>query len=54
VEPQKTLKDLSVTELKALAYDQVLTIENAENALQAINAEIMTRKEAPPDAPGTP
>lgn len=41
---QKTLKDLTVEGLKALAYDQLAAIEQAQNALRVINAELASRK----------
>jgi len=51
---------LNVTELKALAYDQLVQIENAQNNLKILNAEIVTRQqeeakaaEVSPDAPQT-
>jgi len=43
----KNIKDLSVTELKAVAYDNLLNIENSQRTLQAINQEIASRSTVP-------
>ena len=37
------LKDLSLTDLKALAYDQLANLENAQINLKAINEEIRVK-----------
>lgn len=45
------LKELSLTDLKALAYDTIAALENGQKALQAINTEIQSRaKEDKPEA----
>lgn len=44
------LKELSVEQLKAMAYDQMAGIENAQRILQALNAEIAERANQPPQA----
>lgn len=44
------LTKMSVTELKSLAYDQLVMIENIQKNLVAINQEISKRdKEKPKD-----
>lgn len=40
---EKTLKDVSTEQLKALAYDMLATIEDARSKLKIINAEISGR-----------
>lgn len=44
-QPQRTLADLSLDELKALAYDRVRTIERCENELRTLNTAILTREQ---------
>lgn len=39
------IKEMTIGELKALAYDQVVIIETARGLLLAINQEIQTRNE---------
>lgn len=39
---------LSVTELKAYAYDEVAKVEVAQNNLRVLNAEIAKRTESEP------
>lgn len=44
------LKELPVSELKALVYDQMVAVENAQNNIKIINAEIVIRtKEVKPE-----
>ncbi len=45
------LKELSVQELKAMAYDQMASIENAQRILQALNGEITERANQPQATP---
>ena len=45
MQQQINLKDLTVTELKALAYDILATIENNQRNLNAINSEIAARNQ---------
>ena len=40
---QKKISDLTVVELKSIAYDQMAQIENAQNNLKAINQELSAR-----------
>lgn len=40
---EKKLSDLTVVELKALAYDQVAQIEFCQNNLRVINQELSQR-----------
>ena len=42
---EKNIKDLSVVELKALAYDQLALLERAQRNIQTINQEIAGREE---------
>lgn len=37
---EKKLEEMSVTELKALAYDHLALIENSQKAIQVINQQI--------------
>lgn len=43
---QKTIKDFTETELKAMAYDNLATIEMAQANIKAINEELKARAEA--------
>jgi hypothetical protein len=43
MENQKQVSDLTVTELKAVAYDQMAQIELAQTNLRAINEELRKR-----------
>ena len=47
---ERQLSDFTVTELKALAYDQMAQLELAQNNLRAINQELSKRlqSQAPP------
>jgi len=38
------IKEISISELKALAYDQLTLIEQAQNNLKIINQEILERQ----------
>lgn len=38
---------MSITELKALAYDHLANIENSQTSLKLINAELAKRQETP-------
>lgn len=40
----KTIKELSDTDLKALAYDNFLQIETSQNNINIINEELNSRK----------
>jgi hypothetical protein len=42
---QKQLKDFTEVELKALAYDNVAQLEQAQNNLKVINNELARRKQ---------
>lgn len=44
---QKTIKDYTETELKAIAYDQVAVSQNAQSILTAINEELKSRQAQP-------
>lgn len=43
VNKEKTLKELSVTELESLAYRQIVAGETAQANLKIINQELQTR-----------
>lgn len=43
---QKTISDLTVVELKSLAYDELSRIEFAQNNIRALNQEINNRIQA--------
>jgi hypothetical protein len=43
----KELKDYSEVDLKALAYDQLATIEQAQNNLKLIHQELGRRRSQP-------
>ena len=45
------ITQMSLEELKALAYDQIVILESAQNNLRQINAEIEKRKDNPIVAP---
>lgn len=47
MENQKTIKDLSVVELKASAYDCLANIEQNQMIIKAINQELQSRQEQP-------
>jgi hypothetical protein len=49
MENQKQLSELTVTELKAIAYDQVAAGEMAQNNLRIINQELARRMGSPTD-----
>lgn len=40
------ITQMSITELKALAYDTISQLEQAQSNLQAINREIAARRQA--------
>jgi hypothetical protein len=42
---EKTLEELSLIELKALAYDQLAVLERSQQNLRVINAEIAKRSQ---------
>jgi len=48
-----TLKDLSVNNLKAMAYDEGVKIEIARNNLQVLNQEIANRQKQVAPKPAT-
>lgn len=43
------LKSLSLEQLKALAYDLLVSIENSQKNLQVVNQEIVARANEPTD-----
>lgn len=43
----KTIKDYTETELKAMAYDNLATIEQAQANIKAINQELSERAKKP-------
>ena len=45
----KTLAEMTLIELKAMAYDQFALLEQCQQNLQIINAEIAKRQEEPED-----
>lgn len=47
----KTLTDLTVVELKALAYDQMAQLELSQNNLRVINQELNRRANSNPQLP---
>lgn len=47
MEQQKTIKDFSVVELKALAYDEIVKVEQAQNNIKVINQELIARSQPP-------
>lgn len=49
---KKTLKDLTLIELKALIYDETIKIEQARNNIQVINVEIAAKLNQRPVQPG--
>ena len=42
--PQKTLEQMTVEELKSLAYDQILLLQQTQNNINLLQAEINKRK----------
>ena len=46
--PQKTLADLSVEALKAMAYDCLAEMERLQGVLRAVNAEIAKKAQKKP------
>lgn len=47
MEQQKTIKDFSIVELKALAYDEIVKMEQAQNNIKVINQELVARSQPP-------
>ena len=47
----KNISEMSVTELKALAYDHVFNIQNSQNSLNLITAEIDKKVKAEKEVP---
>ncbi len=43
----KTIKELSVVELKAACYDYLANIEQSQAIIKAINQELQSRQEQP-------
>ncbi len=41
------ITQMTVEQLKALAYDQLATIENAQNNLKVVNEEIVKKQSQP-------
>ncbi len=41
---QKTIKDFTITELKAMAFEQIQQMEISQNNLKAINQELASRE----------
>ena len=44
MEKQKTIEEMSVSELKALAYDQVVLLQQTQNNINILQAEIAKRE----------
>ena len=44
---EKTIKDLSVVELKAFGFDQIAAMNQAEYSLKVINQELASRNQPP-------
>lgn len=44
----KQLNEYSITELKAIAYDQLTSIERSQQVLRTINEELNRRAQMPP------
>jgi len=42
--PQKSIEEMSIGELKALAYDQVVLLQQTQNNINLLQAEIQKRK----------
>lgn len=47
MQEQKTIKDFSVVELKAIAFDEIAKLEQAQANIKAINAELALRSQPP-------
>ena len=47
---QKPLTEMSLIELKAMAYDQIGLLERCQQNLQIINTEIAKRQEQPEES----
>lgn len=47
----KTIKDLSIVELKALVYDETMMIKQSQNNIGILNNEINSRQQAPVEQP---
>jgi len=45
---ERLIKDFTIEELKALAYDNLMQIEQSQANLKALNQEIRTRNTLPP------
>jgi len=45
----KTLEEMTLEELKACAYDQIVQREQADGNLRLLNAEIQKRAQAKPE-----
>lgn len=45
---QKTIKEYTVIELKAIAYDAISRIERAQIEIKAINEELVLRQQETP------
>jgi len=43
----KTIKELSIVELKATIYDHLANIEQSQAIIKAINQELQSRQEQP-------
>lgn len=50
----KQLQDLTVVELKAIAYDQMAQMELLQNNLRVINQELARRLNTSPPQPNMP
>jgi len=48
---QKSLNDFTTTELKALAFDFISSLELTQNNLRAINQELARRAQLPQNKP---
>jgi len=42
---QKTIKDFSIIELKSIAYDELIKLEQAKSNIKIINQELASRAE---------
>ena len=44
MEKQKTIEEMSVSELKALAYDQFILLQQTQNNINILQAEIQKKE----------
>jgi len=45
MQEQKTIKDFSILELKSIAYDEMVKLEQCQNNLKIINQELVSRSQ---------